>query len=211
MFESALPRNAQSTLAVLGKTKVLPPKTYLAGGTSLALQLGHRISVDFDFFTPSEFNQEKLSRVLSKIGQFSTKNIAKNTLFGKFNEVDFSIFTYANPLLFKTTSYKKINLASPKDIGAMKIPAILTRGVRKDFIDLYFLSKMGISLDDCLHYFDRKYKQLDNQLYGIIRSFSYFEEARKSDMPPMIKKVAWTEIEKFFEKEAIRLAKKYLG
>lgn len=210
MFESTLSDNAQSALAILGNSGALPQKTYLAGGTSLALQLGHRVSVDFDFFTSTEFDQEKLSAGLSKIGKFTSKNIAKNTLMGKFNSVDFSIFTYNSPLLFPTISYKNINLADPKDIGAMKIPAIMTRGLKKDFVDLYFLSKNGVSIDDCLNYFDRKYHQLDNQLYGIIRSLAYFVEAENSDMPPMLEKFSWEEAKKFFEQESIRLAKKYL-
>lgn len=62
MFESALSGNAQNSLALLGSSKVLPAKTYLAGGTALALQLGHRISVDFDFFTPNSFNQAALTK-----------------------------------------------------------------------------------------------------------------------------------------------------
>ena len=55
MFEQALPKNAKSALAILGESKLLE-NAYLAGGTALALQLGHRISVDFDFFAKKEFN-----------------------------------------------------------------------------------------------------------------------------------------------------------
>ncbi len=210
MFESTLSSNAQGTLALLGSAKILPLMSYLAGGTALALQLGHRISIDFDFFTPSEFDQEKLSASLSEIGKFAKKNIAKNTLMGKFNGVDFSIFTYKPSLLFPTTNYQEISLADPREIGAMKISAVLTRGVKKDFVDLYFLAKNAVSIDDCLDYFDQKYHQLDNQIYGIIRALSYFVEVDTSAMPQMLKKADWKDIKVFFEREAVRLGKKYL-
>lgn len=211
MFESALPKNATSALAILAKSKILPAKTYLAGGTSLALQLGHRISVDFDFFTPINFNQGNLIQKLSKIGKFTSENEAPNTLLGKFENISFSIFTYKYPLLSKAIDFNGVSLASPKDIGAMKIAAIMDRGTKKDFIDIFFLGKFGLTTDNLLDLYDQKYKLLENHLYSIIRSLGYFVEANASEMPPMIEKVSWEEIEKFFKKESLRLAKKHLS
>ncbi len=92
----------------------------------------------------------------------------------------------------------------------MKIAAIMDRGNRKDFIDIYSLSKQGISLDDCLDYYDGKYHLLDNHIYSIVRSLSYFAGAEKTEMPEMLKRVSWDEIKIFFEREAVRLGKKYL-
>lgn len=210
MFESTLPDNAQNALALLGKNKILPAQTYLAGGTSLALQIGHRISVDFDFFTPTTFNQEILSQGLSEIGKFESKNQAPNTLLGKFENISFSIFTYKYPLISELSIWNKINLAGLKDIGAMKIAAIMDRGTKKDFIDLYFLNNQGLSIDALLDMYDQKYQLLDNHLYSIIKSFGYFEQAEESEMPPMLKDVSWEEIKKFFEHESLRLARKFI-
>ena len=92
----------------------------------------------------------------------------------------------------------------------MKLAAIMDRGTKKDFIDLYFLIKKGFVLEDALKYYDKKYKALANNIYSITISLSYFSDAEYSDMPQMIDKVSWDEVKAFFEKEAIRLGKKYL-
>lgn len=209
MFAKTLSKDAQDSLAILGKG-CLPPDTYMAGGSALALHLGHRYSIDFDFFTLHEFNQQKIALVLQNAGDFKVKTIKKDTLLGKFNGLDFSLFQYNYPLLFTTIGFKGINLADPRDIAAMKIAAIMDRGTKKDFIDLYFLSTKGIDLNNCFKYYDKKYKVLAGNLYSLIMSLSYFVEAEESEMPRMIKKVSWEEIKRFFEKEAVRLGKKYL-
>lgn len=209
MFTKTLSDNAQKSLAILGKG-VLPKGTYMAGGSALALHFGHRISVDFDFFTNISFSSEKLAEDLKKIGNFKTQTVLDDTLLGVFNNVKFSIFYYQYPLVFPLLDYLGIKIADPKEIGAMKIAAVMDRGSKKDFIDLYFLSKKGIVLDDCLDYYQKKYGVLANNIYSIITSLSYFVDAEQSDMPEMMENVSWEEVKKFFEKEVVRLGKKYL-
>ena len=91
MFTETLSTNAQKSLALLGKG-VLPVGTYLAGGFALALHFGHRISVDFDFFTNISFSSENLAESLGKIGDFKAHTTLKDTLLGSFNNIKFSIF-----------------------------------------------------------------------------------------------------------------------
>jgi len=209
MFTKTLSENAQKSLAVLGK--ILPTGTYLAGGSALALRFGHRISVDFDFFTNISFPSEKLVEGLNKVGNFKVQTVLKDTLLGNFNEIKFSIFYYKYPLLFPVTGYLGVKLANPKDIAAMKIAAVMDRGTKKDFIDLYFLSKRGISLESCFECYEKKYEALANNLYSILTSLSYFVDAENSEMPRMLEKVDWKKIKTFFEKEAVRLGKRYLN
>lgn len=212
MFAGTLPISAQNALALLGKTQVLPKGTYLAGGSGLALHLGHRISVDFDFFTPNHFDQEELTQKLAAAGNFIVDQVAPDTLLGTFEKTKFSIFRYQHDLLFSPSSLWGISIASPQDIGAMKIVAMMERGTKKDFVDLYFLANQAnISLDQSLKNYDKKYQKLANNIYSIVRSLSYFVEAEQSKMPPMLKKVSWQEVKKFFESEAKRLAKLKLG
>ncbi len=212
MFTTVLPKNAKAALALLGKSNVLPNKTYLAGGTALALQFGHRISVDFDFFTPSDFKGQDIIKKLEKIGKFIFQESAeKNTLLGLFNNVKFSLFKYDYPLVKPTINYLGIELVSPEDIFAMKIAAIMDRGTIKDFIDVYFLIKKGITLEQSLDYYNKKYKALANNIYSIVRSLTYFDDADLKAMPKMIEKIDWEELKKFFEKETIRIAEKYLA
>ena len=212
MFTNTLSRNAQNALALLGENNILPPDTYLAGGSCLALQYGHRISVDFDFFTPHSFVGKKIIEKLKRIGIFILQETAeKNTLLGLFNSVKFSIFLYEYPLVSDYVLYNKIKLASPQDIAAMKLAAAMDRGTKKDFIDLFFLSKNGIGLDLALKYYDKKYQKLANNIYSIIKSLSYFDDAEKLEMPEMLEKINWEEVKTFFQQETLRLAKKYIG
>lgn len=211
MFTTVLSKNATRALALLGKNKVLPLNTYLAGGSSLALQFGHRISVDFDFFTPSQFKSDDIVKRLNSLGDFSLQEAQKeNTILGLFNNVRFSLFLYNYPLIFKPIKYLGINLADPRDIVAMKLVAIMDRGTKKDYIDLYFLNKKGIKLDKAFKYYDKKYHKLANNIYSLLKSLVYFDEAEISDMPKMIEKVNWEEVKSFFKKEVVRLANKYI-
>jgi len=212
MFRTVLSKNAYDALALLGKTKILPEKTFLAGGTALALQIGHRISQDFDFFTPTSFKSEDLMTKLNKIGNFVlTEKQFKDTLLGLFNGVKFSIFLYPYPLIDKPIDYLGIKLASLKDIAAMKLAAIMDRGTKRDFIDLYFLVNNNISLDEMFVFYDEKFKALESNLYSLLKSLTYFDDAEKSDMPEMLKKISWKEVKDFLKKEVVRVAKKWIG
>ncbi len=185
-------------------------KAYLAGGTALALQIGHRISIDLDFFTPSEFNEIELSTKLSSCPEFTQDGTAKWTVWGKIGETKFSIFYYKYPLLEKTRPFEGIQLASLSDIAAMKIHAISDRGTRRDFIDTYFLSKK-YNLEKMLSFYQKKYQVLEDHLYSILRSLDYFEDAEKeTQMPNMVTEVAWEKIKDYFRNEVRLLIKKKL-
>lgn len=86
-------------------------KAYLAGGTALALQIGHRMSVDLDFFTTEEFNENELSTRLADLPEFVQVGTAKWTIWGKIGETKFSMFFYKYPLLEKTVTYEGLQLA----------------------------------------------------------------------------------------------------
>ena len=210
MFTTVLSKNAQDALALLGRSRVLPEKTYLAGGSALALHYGHRISVDFDFFTPVVFKENNIIQQLRKIGNFEMAEKHKNTILGDFNKVKFSLFKYDYPLVFSPINYLGIEIARPEDIAAMKLVAIMDRGTIKDFIDVYFLIKNGVSLEQSFHYYNKKYKNLANNIYSIIKSLTYFDDADLKEMPEMVEKIDWKTVKKFFQKEVVTLANKYL-
>ncbi|NCN22127.1 nucleotidyl transferase AbiEii/AbiGii toxin family protein [Candidatus Falkowbacteria bacterium] len=175
------------------------------------MQFGHRISVDFDFFTPTQFKSAEIVDRLNKIGKFVFQEAAeKNTLLGLFENVKFSLFLYKYPLIFKPIEYLGVYLADPKDIAAMKLAAIMDRGTKKDFIDLFFLNKNGVSIEQAFGHYDKKYKSLANNIYSLVKSLSYFEDAEKLEMPEMIEKINWEEVKEFFRKEVLKLADKYL-
>lgn len=211
MFTTALSQDAQSALALLGKTQVLPKETYLAGGSALALHYGHRISIDFDFFTPTPFVGKDIIQELGTIGTFKLQEAAeKNTLLGLFDNVKFSLFLYKYPLVSESVLFSNISIASPEDIAAMKLAAIIDRGTKKDFIDLYFLSKNGIPIDMAFGYYEKKYKALTNNAYSLVKALSYFDDAEEMAAPDMILKIDWGEVKDFFRKEVVILTEKYL-
>ena len=185
-------------------------KAYLAGGTALALQIGHRISIDLDFFTQNEFSKTQVLAKLSSLKDFVEEGTVKWTIWGKIGKTKFSIFYYKYPLLEKTRLFEGIQLASLADIAAMKIHAISDRGTRRDFIDTFFLSKK-YNLEEMLSFYQKKYGVLEDHLYSILRSLDYFEDAEKeTQMPNMITDVDWEKIKDYFRNEARLLTKKKL-
>ena len=206
MFTNTLSQNASGTLALLGKSGILK-NAYLAGGTACALQLGHRVSLDLDFFTEEEFHTKIVLKQLEKLQGFKLDETAKWTILGSFPKVKFSYFYYPYPIIKKTGIFSNINIASLEDIAAMKIAAICDRGTKRDFIDLYFLKKKGFLLDKILEFYDKKYGKLSNNIYHILKSLTYFNDADPQESPKMIKKVSWDEVKEFFRKQTIKLAK----
>ena len=206
MFEQVLSGNTKAILALLEKSEIIQ-KAYLAGGTALALQLGHRISYDLDFFTQKEFDEQMLLPEIKKISNFQLEKIAWRTILGKFKDVKFSIFYYKYPLLYAAKKFGMINVTDIRDIAAMKIAAIASRGTKRDFVDLYFICKEAISLTNSIQLYDKKYKNLATTEIHIMKSFVYFEDAESDEMPKMLKKVDWKDIKKFFESEVKKLVK----
>lgn len=213
MFENILPKNAKKSLALIGESVILK-NAYLAGGTALALQLGHRESVDFDFFTTRVFNETAMVQRLNKLlPDFYLERKEWRTILGYVRKTRFSYFFYEYPLLFQTKKCSGVSLADPRDIAAMKIAALADRGTKRDFIDLYFICEVEklISLDETLRIYDKKFKKLKQNKLHIIKSLAYFGDAENEKMPRMFKPVSWKKVKIFFTKEQERIAKKTLG
>lgn len=206
--KTLLPDTLRAIKLISGISEI--KKAYLAGGTALALQIGHRISVDLDFFTKVEFNETQLITKFASLPEFVQEGTAKWTIWGKINHTKFSMFYYKYPLLAKPSSFEGIHLASLSDIAAMKIHAIEDRGTRRDFVDVYFLSKK-YTLEEMLGFYQKKYAVLEDHLYSILRALDYFEDAeQESQMPNMIVSANWEEIKDYFRKETHRLIEKKL-
>ena len=93
----------------------------------------------------------------------------------------------------------------------MKIGAVMNRGTKKDFVDLYELSYyQNISLDSCLEIYREKYGNFESGVYSFLLGLSYFVETETTEMPKMFRKVDWGQIKKYFSGETIRLKKKYM-
>lgn len=206
MFTQAVLEDTLRGIKELSKIEFLR-RSYLAGGTALALQIGHRISVDLDFFTKIDFDEQEISIELRQLKELRIDRTAYKTVKGQIGETNFSLFYYPYEMVEVGVGFEGITLASKKDVAAMKIHALEDRGARRDFIDAFFLTK-EFSVEQMLEFYDHKYKCLDDHLYTIIKSLSYFAEADEDDyMPRMLVEVKWEEVKKFFVREAMRLAK----
>lgn len=178
LYPQILSKNQQESLA---KLDILGKDYYLAGGTALALQLGHRTSLDFDLYNINHFSNEELIKKLK--GAFSTgfranKNQPKDILFADIMGIKISVFYYPYPLVNNLIEFPPIKLASIEDISAMKVAAIVQRGKQRDFIDLYYLiNKIGINkiLESAYQKYPW-YREMDEIVF---HSLTYFDDAEK--------------------------------
>lgn len=168
---------------------------YLAGGTCLALHIGHRQSVDFDFFTQEDFRTRGIIEQLRRIGTFELFSEAENTINGVLNEVRISFFTYTYPLVRGLHHYQRLAIADMFDIALMKLEAISGRGSKKDFIDLYFLLHY-FSFEEIFQGYEVKYGIAVSNHYHLLKSLVYFDDAEAQPMPVMYKRISWDEIKK---------------
>ncbi len=203
MFIEVLPPGGNAALALLAE---VTKGFYLAGGTGLALQLGHRVSGDLDFFTPAEFKPEILRDQMVATGHFTVISEARGTLHGVYDSAKVSFLQYGYPLLFPTRDLAGIEVADCRDIALMKITAISSRGCKKDFVDLYFACQAH-SLAFFLGLFEEKYRKVSYSKYHILRSLTFFEDADAEPDPVMLKPWSWESIKSYFLAEAIKAAK----
>ncbi len=178
----------------------------LAGGTGLALQLGHRISHDLNFFRAGAFDPTTLIDALSRLGSLQVQARSEGTLHVLLNGVRLSFLRAQAPLLFPGTPYRGLVIADPRDIAVMKVAAIGERGSRKDFIDLYFYLRSGGAIEPLLGLARRRFTAVDYNEYHLLKSLVFFDDAETEPMPRMLKRVAWTEVKQTIIAEVRRIA-----
>ncbi len=162
----------------------------LVGGTSLSLQIGHRISVDLDFFTNSDFDVDNLLELLLENNyKIQIIHRANSTLILNIDgtKVDFIKFRYN--FLSPMITIEKIRMAPIQDIACLKIDAIAGRGAMKDFYDLYFILQ-HFTLKEVLDWYSEMYKH--QTLFHILKSLTYFEDAEDNALPIIFdEKISW--------------------
>jgi len=166
-------------------------KLLLVGGTSLALQIGHRTSIDLDLFGEINIYRDEIIYELNKLGDVKTLHFTNNINIFTINGIKVDIVNYSYPWLQKSLIIDKIKLASIQDIAAMKIAAITGRGTMKDFIVLFYLLQQ-FSLEQILQFYEQKYS--DASIFMALKSLSYFDDANLDIMPKMFDKINWENI-----------------
>ena len=187
-------RDTYSLLKKLSKKDYLT-NFALAGGTSLALQLGHRISIDLDFFTLEEFDSIKLMEQIRADFKISNVSTSENTLSLYVNcnknniKVEFLRHNYK--LLKEFREVDQIKLYSTEDIAAMKLNAVANRGSKKDFFDINELLK-SFSIVELINFFKTKYS--DHNAFTVIKSLEYFEDAELEPDPICLNNTSWKQV-----------------
>jgi len=182
--------------------KLFPNLFYLAGGTGLALMLAHRKSDDFDFFSKEKFSTEKLLEIIiESFGEDKVilSEIKDDTLIIFLTNIQVAFFQYNYPLLKPLIKKNSLNIASIEDISAMKVIAIIQRGTKKDFIDLWaIIRQTEYSLKDIFSFCKEKYDSAFSESIAL-KALTYFKDAEEEETLEGIKyKFPWDDIKKDF-------------
>lgn len=182
-----------ATLEVLRKLQQLPSlrDTRLVGGTALALQLGHRKSVDIDLFGLIHADSDMLVEELKSVGSLQIIKNTGNIHIFLLDNIKVDIVNYKYDWLGKPILIDGIRMAAVEDICAMKLAAVTGRGSKKDFIDIYYLSQQ-YSLDEMLVLYTAKYTEGSSFL--VLKSLAYFEDAEPEPLPYMLQPVSWEQV-----------------
>ena len=168
----------------------------LVGGTALSLQIGHRISVDIDFFTQHEFNNTEMLEHLEQNYGFKEQYRSANTLKGIIDGIFVDLLRHNYKYIADHLIVEGIKMASTQDIAAMKVNAITGNGTRaKDFVDVYFLLK-DYSFSEIIGFYKAKYNTRND--FHAIKSLTYFEDILVEEWPNMMleKGIGLKDIEK---------------
>lgn len=209
----ALPKKTKKALDFLSKQEWFrETEWYLAGGTALALLVGHRKSVDLDFFIKHpHFDNTDLVDRLSLSGNFKTSLNKNNTIFAELFGAKISFIAY--PFFIPKQSlvyYGAVKILDPIDIAVMKITAVSQRGRKRDFFDLYWCAKNLEPLIETIKRLPEQYPTVAHDYHHILKSMMYFEDAETDPEPEIYFKASWSTVKKFFRKEIPIITRKLL-
>jgi Nucleotidyl transferase AbiEii toxin, Type IV TA system len=197
-FHPEIREGAQAQVLRQLSPLVSPRRFYLGGDTTLAVHLGHRFSIDFDWFTPDRSaDPHRLAQELrDDNAPFITGSTERGTLHGTMEGVRLSFMEYHYPLLEPLTPWPEFgcHLASPADLACMKLSAVAQRGSKKDFIDIYALGSNCFPLRDMLVMYQKKYsvKDISHVLYGL----AYFDNAEREHGLKLLWDLDWKVVKK---------------
>jgi hypothetical protein len=209
----AVTAGSQELLITLGQLELLCP-FYLAGGTALALRLGHRISVDLDLFAEIDNLDDALRRgIVDALRERYAIDLLQDSVLRLVLLADgqpASFFSYGYPLLDSTEAVSGVHVAGLRDIGLMKLDAVVGRGTRKDFYDLYCMAP-HVSLDELFARSDQKYPHSPGFAMRVLTALVDFDIADQEEDPILLWQVDWEQVKAFFVSEARRLGQEWFG
>ena len=199
-----------TTLELLKKICLLPSCAAfgLGGGTNLALRLGHRFSIDLDFFTNAGFNNALLfNAITSEFPKAELLFEQNQTMMFSINDIKVDFVLYPFEWLQPFEIIDATRLISIRDIIPMKLQAISNRFSKKDFWDIAFLLD-SFKLEQMIEIFKTKFPQIDTGF--IIHSLAAFDEAQHEQDPVCLIPKSWEEIQIILEKAVINYTNQFL-
>lgn len=175
----------------------------LVGGTSLALQIGHRNSIDIDLFTQDEYDIIEVENLLRQKYSFHSTVSRGNTLLAVVNNIKTDFIKHSYPYVLPPITEEGITFISKEDICAMKLHAIIQSGKRlKDFIDIYFLLE-HFSINQMLDFFKIKYSYSNSMI--ALKAVNYFDDIDENiDPPKLIKPISIKKIKERIGKATLK-------
>ena len=211
MFVETLPVDTRHLLEHVGQLPAVVP-FYLAGGSAIALHLGHRTSVDLGFFTQQDdYEAEPLIQQLQRVGHLVIRQQSRGTLSATLEGTLISFFVYPYPVLEEFQTVWNVRVTGLLDLALMKLAAIGQRGAKRDFVDLYQICHSGCALGALLRRMPDKFPNVTYPSYHLLRALAYFEDAEPDSMPQMLTPLEWADVRRFFEAEVRRLMRTSFG
>jgi hypothetical protein len=180
---------------------------YLAGGTALCMHLQHRRSVDLGLFRTETFDADAMVADLEAAGvRLASVTTSRATVHAEVQGVRTSLLCFPYPTLeAPELSPQGMPVARVRDIAAMKVEAIASRGARKDFYDLYFICKDRMTLPQALAAFQERFASAQPDLYHRLRALTFFDDAEREPEPDLLPKADWSTVRSFFKEEVTRI------
>lgn len=207
----ALTPAALVVLAALEKTPAAQP-FYLAGGTALALRLGHRLSRDLGLFAPLDMLDDTLrGHIVASFSQTHRVVVEVDSVMGLALTVDghpISFFSYGYPLIEAASQLGELHIASLLDRALMKLDALMGRGFRKDFYDLYFIAAQR-PLEEIFKRSADKYPSSPTFKVRALTALVDFDRADSQPDPTLLLPTDWEAVKHFFRSEARALGQKW--
>ncbi|MEK7496028.1 MAG: nucleotidyl transferase AbiEii/AbiGii toxin family protein [Patescibacteria group bacterium] len=210
---SILPLKTKKALIFLSKQAWIGKSDwYLAGGTALALQAGHRKSVDLDFFTTkSKFNSKTVLGNFVNNNNWRTSFEEENTIYGELFKAKISFIAY--PFFIPKQDFIRygfVKILHPLDIAVMKIIAVSQRGRKRDFFDLYWCAKNIEPMENSIKRLKVQYPTVAHDYHHILKSLVYFNDAESDPAPEIYFKASWKDVKDYFKKEILNITNKMI-
>ncbi len=215
-YPEVLPRASRQLLPIFPVFSFLK-NFYLSGGTGLALQIAHRISRDFDFFTPQPvLNTRSRERILEAFQPHFPVQILlsqEGSLSLLVKQVRVSFFYYPFLCVEEPVCFQGLKIASVKDIALDKLSAIIGRGSKRDFLDVYWclqVSPHPLTLPELLESARQKFRVVRDFQMQALRALVYFKDAEGEPMPRLLRSVRWNTVKDYFRHQVSTLSRIYL-